>query len=90
MINLRVRLIGIVAVVALCPAAQANLAMKCESGEIDAYNSAVTNIGYPLKRYARCLESSDGSDDCSTEFRRLKYAQSEFESAVSNLGYCRY
>ena len=50
----------------------------------DSYNSAVDSIGYALKRYARCVEGSAGSDDCSLEFRRLRSAQSDFESAVSS------
>ena len=51
---------------------------------IDAYNDAVSEIDSRLRRYVNCISSSDGSDDCSTEFRRLRSAQSDFESAVSD------
>lgn len=63
---------------------------QCEAAR-ERYNSALDDIAYKLKRYTSCLSGSGGSDDCSTEFRRLKYAQDEFESAVSDVSsYCRY
>lgn len=56
---------------------------ECSSA-VDAYNSAVDEISSKLKRYAGCVEGSRGTDDCSYEFRRLKSAQYDFESAVSS------
>ena len=57
---------------------------------IEQYNSAVDDISRYFKSYARCVSSSEGKDDCSLEFRRLKSAQSEFEDAVSGIGlYCK-
>ena len=53
------------------------------SDATDTYNSAIPDVSDALKRYTRCLSSSNGHDDCSSEFRRLKNAQSDFESAVS-------
>lgn len=50
---------------------------------VDAYNSAVSDVSSALKRYASCVSASQGTDDCSSEFRRLRSAQSDFESAVS-------
>jgi hypothetical protein len=50
---------------------------------VSQYNSAADGISTTLRRYASCVVSSKGHDDCSTEFRRLKSAQSDFESAVS-------
>lgn len=61
---------------------QASYASAC-SDAIDAYNDAISDIDSYLKRYARCLQNSEGSDDCSSEFRKLKNAQNDFESAVS-------
>ena len=49
----------------------------------DTYNSAVSDLSDALRRYSRCLSNSNGHDDCSSEFRKLKNAQSDFESAVS-------
>lgn len=61
----------------------------CNSA-ISSYNSAISDIESYLKRYTRCLSSSDGTDDCSSEFRRLRSAQSDFETAVSEYQlYCR-
>lgn len=55
----------------------------CQSA-ISSYNSAVDSISSALQRYASCVENSRGQDDCSSQFRRLRSAQSEFESAVSS------
>lgn len=49
---------------------------------VDRYNSALSNISYAVSRYANCVGSSRGNDDCSMEFRRLKNAQSDFEQAT--------
>ena len=50
---------------------------------IDTYNQALSEIEYQVGRYVRCVGDSMGNDDCYSEFRRLKNAQSDFESAVS-------
>lgn len=56
---------------------------ECESA-IQTYNSTVSDVSNSLRRYANCLSASQGSDDCSIEFRRLRSNQSDFESAVSD------
>jgi hypothetical protein len=48
------------------------------------YNSAISDVETYVKRYFRCVAGSNGNDDCSSEFRRLKNAHSDFESAVSD------
>jgi hypothetical protein len=53
------------------------------SDATDRYNSVISEVSDTLRRYTRCLSSSSGRDDCSSEFRRLKNAQSDFESAVA-------
>ena len=78
----------ILGIVALCAAVvlgvQPTHAATAEcSDATSAYNSAISDVSDALKRYTRCLSGSNGHDDCSTEFRRLKNAQSDFESAVS-------
>ena len=41
------------------------------------------------KRLYNCVVSNDLTDDCYSEFRRVKSAHSDFESAVSNVNsYC--
>jgi hypothetical protein len=61
----------------------------CDTG-VSAYNSALSDIETYLKRYTNCLTYSRGNDDCSSEFRRLRSAQSDLESAVSEYqAYCR-
>ncbi len=57
---------------------------------VDRYNSVLADVSSALRRYSNCVSASRGRDDCSTEFRRLKYAQDDLESAVSEIGsYCR-
>jgi len=58
---------------------------ECQDA-IAAYNSAIADVSTALRRYTTCLSDSQGHDDCSTQFRRLRSAQSDFESAVSNYG----
>ncbi len=53
---------------------------------ISQYNSAISDISSALRRYTNCVSGSSGHDDCSSEFRRLKSAQSDFEDAVSKYG----
>jgi hypothetical protein len=65
-------------------AAPAGLA-ECNEA-IASYNSAIEEVSNTMKRYLRRLSESEGHDDCSSEFRRLKSSQSEFEIAVSNYG----
>ena len=50
---------------------------------VDRYNSALADVSYALRRYASCVSDSKGNDDCSSEFRRLRSAQDDFKSAVS-------
>lgn len=84
------RSLGIVAlgaafVLSLTVAARAD----CDDA-VQSYNSAISDIQSYLKRYTNCLSSSNGSDDCSSEFRRLRSAQSDYGSAVSSYQqYCR-
>ncbi len=68
-------------------AAQRNRA-DCRDA-IDRYNSAISDISSYLRRYTNCVSGSQGQDDCSSEFRRMKSAQDDFESAVSDYrSYC--
>lgn len=50
---------------------------------VSSYNSSLSEIDSYVRRYSRCVSGSQGRDDCSSEFRRLRNAQSDFESAVS-------
>jgi hypothetical protein len=52
---------------------------------VDHYNSVLGDVSDTLRRYGKCVAGSQGHDDCSTEFRRLKNSQDEFESAVSEI-----
>ncbi|WP_017182297.1 hypothetical protein [Sphingobium xenophagum] len=55
------------------------------SSSIDAYIAANQQVTSTLKRYISCLQNSAGKDDCNFEFRRVKSAQFDFESAVSDI-----
>lgn len=60
---------------------------KAESDEcrdaVDNYNLVLSDVGGALRRYAHCVSDSQGHDDCSIEFSRLRSAQYDFETAVS-------
>lgn len=57
---------------------------------VDRYNSAMNEAIDTARRYSNCVAGSQGNDDCSGQFRRVKNAQSDFESAVSEYsGECR-
>ena len=55
---------------------------ECRSA-IDEFNLTRSDAYAQLKSYAACLSDSDGHDDCSSEFSRIRSAQSDFELAVS-------
>lgn len=76
------------AAVVLALVASPCMASDCSDAR-NQYGQAISDVSDALSRYTRCVSGSRGQDDCSTEFRRLKYAQSDFESAVSAIGsYC--
>ena len=79
------RILGIVALGAaiVLTVLPTHAAMADCSDAISTYNSALSDVSDAIRRYTRCLSSSNGHDDCSSEFRKLKNAQSDFESAVS-------
>jgi hypothetical protein len=58
-------------------------AAKCRSA-VDRYNTARNDIASFVRDYAGCVSYSRSDEDCSVEFGRLKSAQTELESAVSD------
>ena len=48
--------------------------------------SAASELADRAKRLRSCAESQDYSEDCSSEFRRVRGAHSDYESAVSSVG----
>src|ERR1700683_729439 len=77
-----------IVVVAAATSSAVHLA-HADAGEchesVEHYNGVLSEVSYSLKRYANCVASSAGHDDCSTEFRHLKGDQDDFESAVSDI-----
>lgn len=60
----------------------------CRDAKERAENIRSSLDGYSKQLY-RFVESNDLTDDCSTEFRRVKSSQSDFESATSDVrNYC--
>jgi hypothetical protein len=80
--RLIVQVLGVVALIDFSSAENAR-ASPCEDA-VAQYDSAIDGIASTLKRYTNCVSGSQGADDCSSEFRRLRSAQSEFESAVAS------
>jgi hypothetical protein len=51
--------------------------------------AAAAELANYARRLRNCAESNNFSDDCSTEFSRVRNAHSEYESAVAEVGsYC--
>jgi hypothetical protein len=55
---------------------------ECQDA-ISEYKSARSDISTALQSYVNCVSSSDGHDDCTSEFEQLKSAQDDFEDSVS-------
>ena len=84
------RSLGITAIVAIFVITGMQPALADCDEAASAYNSVLSDIQTYLRRYTNCLSYSKGTDDCSSEFRRLRSAQSDLESAVSEYqAYCR-
>ena len=75
------RLVALAIVTILAPASTRAASEDCQDA-VAKYNEAISDISSTLRRYTNCVSSSRGHDDCSSEFRRLKAAQSDFEDAV--------
>ena len=50
----------------------------------DRAESAASELADRARRLRSCAESQDFTDDCDTEFRRVRSAHSDYESAVSS------
>lgn len=62
---------------------------ECRDALSRAEISASELVDYS-RRLRNCAESQDFTDDCSTEFRRVRDAHSDYEDAVSSVSsYCR-
>jgi hypothetical protein len=64
--------------------APAGSSSECRQAREDA-ESKRDELANTATRLQRCAESSDLSDDCSSETRRTRNAQSDFESAISDV-----
>ena len=65
-----------------CPFAHADPA-GCEDAAHE-FQSAHSGVESALAGYQYCLSSSNGHDDCSSEFQSLQSEQDDFEDAVSS------
>ena len=86
MLRLKLMTGALIAVSFTSPAA----ASECGDA-INQYRGARSEIADALRRYSNCLTSdTSGREDCSYEFRRLRNAQNDYESSVSQVqSYCR-
>lgn len=68
--------------------APSNASSDCKDAWDNASSSASDVASY-AKRLIRCVEGGDYHDDCYSEFRRVKSAHSDYESAASGVSsYC--
>lgn len=54
---------------------------ECRTARDEAHSAADEGLGY-TKRYMQCLSEVDLTEDCSSEFRRAKNAQDDYQNAV--------
>lgn len=55
----------------------------------DAASSAAQKLASYARKLKRCADNEDFNDDCSTEVRRARNSQSNYESAISEVqSYC--
>ena len=73
----------IIAMLALSPTSTTALA-DCDDAR-QQYNVAVEQIHDAVRTYLRCVAASQGSDDCSNEFRRVQNAHDDLETAVGDI-----
>lgn len=57
---------------------------ECQNARSEAKSKASELADY-ARRLRSCAEAEDLSDDCDSEFRRVKNAHSDYESAVSDV-----
>jgi len=76
------KIIGATLVIALL-AGPATADTDACRGATYVFKSVRESVGDYLRRYASCVSRSNGHNDCSSEFSRLRSAQDDFESAVS-------
>ena len=57
---------------------------ECRDAQEQA-ESAASELADRSKKFRNCAESQDYSEDCSSEFRRVRNAHSDYESAVSSV-----
>jgi hypothetical protein len=50
---------------------------------IDQFRSARGDLAGQIRSYASCVSSSNGHDDCSSEFHSVQSSHDDFEAAVS-------
>jgi hypothetical protein len=65
-----------------CPFAHAD-PEACEDAAHE-FQSSHSNLEGALAGNQNCVSSSNGHDDCSSEFQSLQSEQSDFETAVSS------
>jgi hypothetical protein len=77
------------ATASLMLAAPASAQNDCGSVQGD-YNRAIDQISDRMELYAKCVNESQGHDDCSLQFKQLEKAHRRFDEAVMTIGFrCR-
>jgi len=82
--------IAISAAITLSASASAQYGYDSDCGDArSSAESAAIDLADYSRRLQRCAEAGDYSDDCSSEFRRVRSSHSDYESAVSEVSsYC--
>ena len=65
------------------PSSMRGASSECHDARRQA-QSAASELASYSRRLQNCAESGDLSDDCSSEFRRVRNSYQDYESAVSS------
>ena len=76
-----IKSLGVVSIVISLTIPQIVMADECGDAVRD-YNAVMTRLEDAMQKFSSCTANSLGRDMCAAEFRRLRSAYGEYESAV--------
>jgi len=77
-----IKMVRAFAIVAVLAAPESAWADECGDAVAD-YNAVIARLTDAMQQFSTCVADSLGLHSCSREFRQLRAAHGEFESAVS-------
>ena len=76
------RRVGIAVLACFCAFAAPARADECADA-VDDYNAVLGRLLDAMQHFSACVADSKGSDDCASQFARLRAAYGEYVSTVA-------